>query len=471
MEQNENFIEQLYNAVLEKSAWFDKSVLPEILDSYRMLHTCVSNLISALEKKSLIHPDPYKKDKKIVGIEIPEDSDFNENERPHVLGERLSLYEGVLDFVCNYVRFSTATLSLAQLKKLSALSGVFLWQNLTANSHNTNTRALAHSINIVKQNGDALTNSLVFDCLSKAGIAIAVINSGLKSLSDFQREMYKMQVRKTVMTCPAFESAEKPDGKTAYALIHKLFRDGMGDTPFYSDLVQEIVDEDYAGDMLRRRADLLGRLRIEQNAAIKKRKNVDTRALVMEVVELFTAFPPTLDTIVQKVRENHDVLVNEKKSLWARLRRALRQAFNLAEPAVFYPVSLIDPVTGISSIEKLEYSKFVSLLAYRSRYYASVSAKGSQAYNKIFELPESEIADFLVQQVNECNRVYIRLDALDDYFKNVVRPENRSKIKGLKIELTVYKNSMAKINQRRMEYLSFIEELEQMKKLGIIADE
>jgi hypothetical protein len=58
-------------------------------------------------------------------------------------------------------------------------------------------------------------------------------------------------------------------------------------------------------------------------------------------------------------------------------------------------------------------------------------------------------------------------NAMDEFFKNTAAPSNKSKVKGLKIDITTLKNSIVKANQQRVEYTSYIEEEAQMKKLGI----
>ena len=55
----------------EKKNWYNTVQLPKIQDNYRLHLVCVNNLFDALVKKSLINPDPYKKDKKISQIVSP----------------------------------------------------------------------------------------------------------------------------------------------------------------------------------------------------------------------------------------------------------------------------------------------------------------------------------------------------------------------------------------------------------------
>ena len=65
-----SFNSTLFSAVEAKLAWYETTGFPQLHDEYRSFRTVLCNLISLLEKKGLIQPDPYKSDKKISKIEI-----------------------------------------------------------------------------------------------------------------------------------------------------------------------------------------------------------------------------------------------------------------------------------------------------------------------------------------------------------------------------------------------------------------
>ena len=69
-----NFSEQLIAAIDKKTDWFNSRELQNVLEQYRLMHTCEKTLYEFLLKKSLITPDPYKNDKKISDIVPPENS-------------------------------------------------------------------------------------------------------------------------------------------------------------------------------------------------------------------------------------------------------------------------------------------------------------------------------------------------------------------------------------------------------------
>ena len=68
----------------------------------------------------------------------------------------------------------------------------------------------------------------------------------------------------------------------------------------------------------------------------------------------------------------------------------------------------------------------------------------------------------------ENQRLFTIINALDDHFKSNVEVTQRPKVKGLKIDLSSYRNAIISINKKRGEYVSAKEEIEQMRKLGIM---
>ena len=468
MENENNFTETLIQALDAKAQWYDLEELPRILENYRLLHTCIRVLFDFLVKKALITPDPYKVDKKISDIKPLENTQFLENERSIIMGQRFSDYESTLDFLCNYYKFSVSQLTLTNVKKLVDLNNSITWNSFSANSNKVNTRVLSTLIFSARQSSDALTASMVNDNLSKASQALNDINAALKDYTDFQKEWYKGQVRKNVLLNPNFD-ANKANSDPASELqqIKKNFTSGMGKTPFYNELIEKIIQEDQGEKKEELQKKLLAKLNVQKEADKKTVKRVDTKALIMGALQVLGSTPPQIGAIAQKIHDNHDLLLSEHNSFMDKLKRVFRKAFGIAEKPVVYNLIIVEQTTGAKRTERIEYQAFMSELATKAKRYASIAQANSPNYQKIFAMPEEKIADFVAAQISECNHLMVQLNALDEYFKATANPMNKSKVKGLKIDIATLKNSIVKANQQRVEYTSYIEEEAQMKRLGI----
>ena len=468
MENGNNFNETFIKAVDEKAQWYDTEELPRILDNYRLLHTCIKVVFDFLVKKAMITPDPYKLDSKISDIKSPDSAQFVESERSVVMGQRFSDYESTLDFLCNYYKFSVSQLTLPNVKKLVDLNNSITWNSFTANSNKINTRILATLVFQARQSSDALTSSMINDNLSKASQALTDINAALKEYTDFQKEWYKAQIRKNVLMSANFDANKAfADPAAELKQIKKHFASGMGKVPFYNELVEEIIQEDQGAKKAELQQKALAKLNVAKESDKKTEKRIDTKGLIMGALQVLGSTPPQISTIAQKIQDNHDLLESEHNSFMDKLKRAIRKAFGIAEKPLFYTITIVEQTTGAKRTEKINYQAFITDLATKIRRYSSVSQPNSPGYKKVYSMPEEKIAEFVAFQISDCNKLIVILNSLDDFFKAAANPLNKSKVKGLKIDITTLKNSIVKANQLRVEYTSYIEEEAQMRRLGI----
>ena len=82
-------------------------------------------------------------------------------------------------------------------------------------------------------------------------------------------------------------------------------------------------------------------------------------------------------------------------------------------------------------------------------------------------MPEDQVYKLLQRNIEELQRTLRLLAALDDFFKDEAPEEDRSRLKGIKVEITTMKGAVIKANQKKHEYVAQREELEQMRRLGI----
>ena len=469
METSDNFNKQLFELAEAKKNWYDTEEMIKILEEYRNLLGVVNNLINLLEKKGLIQPDPYKHDKKISDIAVPDEIPFLDSERSMVIGARLSDFESMLDFICNIFKFSVATVSVERIKTLLALNNYFQWNSLVPNSAKPNTKGLAEIIHAIKMGTDTLSVSVLNETINYASKTVSRINGLLKELTDFQKEIYKIEIRKCIFEHPSY-SHEKSQKSNQDALqqIKKLFPQVLGKKPFYSELIDELIQEEYSPEKQKFRETLLKKFEISSNKKEEKKIQINTKELLMDAVRALGAAAPLFEQIVQKVDENHKVLQSEHNGFLDKLLALIRQAFNRPEKPVVYTVTVTEPLTQSRKQEDINYQDFITDINRRRRTYNSFSVKKAPGYVKIENQTEKAIQEYLAKQISECNRLMQLLAALDEYFKSAPAIENRPKIKGLKMELTSLKNCIVKTNQRKAEYTALIEEEEQLKKLGIV---
>ena len=467
--EEEKFREELQQALSKKQEWYNTECLQELLNQYRLLHTCVKNLYECFVKKSLITPDPYRLDKKISSIVVPETSPFSENEIAKVFGERFSDYETMLDFICSYFRFSTENLTLPNVKKLQDLNKVFEWDDLSMNNSRMNTRALAISINNAKTGAPSVVQSMINDSVAKSVQAVKVIAKMLNELGIFQRELYKGGLRKDLFEHPDFDKAKAAEsGDAELSEIKRLYTKVTGKKNFYNDLVNEIIEEDHGPDKEKKQAMVLERLAIKSisKATEGKKAGPDTKDMLIQTVMALAASAPTLTQLHSKLSENFDILYTRKATLWNKFMALIIKAFNLKEKERICQLPIKDSKTGIERIQKIKVNDFLGELGRKERIYNGIGMKGVE-YQKICASNEEAILSFLNKQVSEIQSVFVIINSLDAYFKKEVETEFKTRVKGMQIELSALRNSIINANKKRAEYVAYKEESAQMRKLGI----
>lgn len=471
--EEQNFNSELQAALNAKMAWFNTERLQELIVQYRLLQTCVGNIFDTFTKKSIIVPDPYRLDKRISEITVPDSAVFSDAEMPKVFGARFSDYNTMLDYICTYFRFSVENITIPQVKKLIEFNKFIEWDNVTSNNPKINTRSIAMCMAQAKNGSPAVIQSMLNDSVAKCASATKEINLILNELGIFQREVYKGELRSNLCEHPEFnkETAySSPDAELAE--FKRLYTRVMGKRVFYNDLVSEIIEEDQGANKEKKREAVLARLQISvsQKVTEKKQKGPNSKELIMATVMAIAGFAPTLIALHGKLSENFTVFYTKKKTLLNRLIALIKKALNLREKDHICNVTIKDPKTGGEKVQKVNVSEFLIDLAKKERVYTGIGTKGPE-YSKIDSSPEDMILSFVNKQISEVQSAFTIINALDNMFKTETDIMNRAKIKGMQIELSALRNSIINANKKRGEYASVREEIDQMSKLGINHDE
>ena len=461
------FTNQLQLALMAKQSWFNSERLQTMLEQFRLLHTYVRNLNEVFVKRSLIQPDPYKLETRISDIGTIDTSSFTENEDPIILGKRFSDYEMMLDFISTYFRFSVENMGVNRIKVIMDLLSAFDWANLSSNSSKSNTRALASTIQKARQNAPSVTISLINDSIEKCSKCCKVISSYLSELADFQKELYKGNLRKDLFEHPDFDKQKafsSPDAEMAE--IRRLYVKTTGKKAFYTDLVQEIIAEDQGPDRAALRQRLIEKLEIKITETKKETRTVNPHDLLMSAVFSLGVMGSILGGLYAKLSDNFDLLFLTKKSLFAKFMEALKKALGIKEKPRECTIAVVDQQSGSKSNQHIEVNTLLAQISKLAHIYSGIAAKGNE-YNKINAAKEEDALIFLNRQIQENQKLFTTINALDEHFKSHVEVLQRPKVKGLKIDLSSYRNAIIAANKKRGEYVSAKEEIEQMQKLGI----
>jgi hypothetical protein len=454
-----NEYQNTLSAALEKRRdWLEKTELARLKEELRTYQTSFSSLYTIFLKKGLINEDPYKQEAKIGEIEVPDTGPFNEGDRTDALSIRLSNFDNQLDFLVNFYQFGVEFLNLDRIKRILGLVRYIDWIHLNPDAQTANTRAVAE-ITIQSKNGvDPIALSVISGSLSNLSKSTSAIIEILRGLAAFHKEFYKFEVRNAVGGISAAEA-------NAGALRKKIAA-AMPGKPFYPELAEEIIKEDFSGNGPALREKVLKSLAVADGKPKTAKVKVSFKAILLEGVHAIGSVCNTLNEIAVKFDENAVLLANQKKGFWEKVKKILQQMLNKEPEALVYEVTYIDPVRGMTVREKLDFYQFRSDMDRKKRILSSLGLRGA-AQSRLDSMTEDQLTAFLEKTIRDVQSLHRTLTALDEYFKAEIPREDRDKVKGIKPELATVKNAIVKANQIRHDYSAQKEEEEQMRRLGI----
>jgi hypothetical protein len=452
-----NYIDLLQQVLLARKDWLEKSELVKLKEELRMFQMSFASLYNIYLKKKSIDEDPYKQDTKINEIEVPDAEAFQEAKRIEQLSIRLSNFDNQLDFLVNFYQLSVDFLNLDRIKRIVGLIRYIDWVSFSPDSQSLMTKSVSEMTNHAKVGVDTLTLSIIAESLSKLSKTTTASMNILKDLNIYYRENYKLNIRLNVTQNMSASEASMEN-------IRKKVHSEMPGSPFYKELIEEIIKEDYTDSGMDLRDTVLNALRIVETKQKAAKAVVNFKNILLDGIVVIGGASVSFTEIIAKLQDNQAIMDSRKKSFFEAIKEILRQITNAEPEEVIYAVECMDVTKGVPVKERVNFHQFMDEIEKKTKILASF-VRGP-AYNKLAAMTEEQIIGYLEKNVNDVKNYHKTLSALDEFFKANVQVEDRGKIKGIKPELSALKNSYIKANQLRYDYSAQKEAEEQMKRLG-----
>jgi len=433
--------------------------MTKLKEELRIFQISFASLYNIYLKKKVIDEDPYKQDTKISELEVPDASTFQEAKRIEQLSIRLSNYDNQLDYLVNFYQINVDYLNLERIKRIVGLVRYVDWISFSPDSQSLMTKSVAEITSNAKAGVDPLTLSIIAESLSKLSKKTATSMNILKELNAYYREDYKLSVRLNVTKDMSANEANLDN-------IKKKMHSAMPGSPFYKELVEEIIKEDYTDSGPDLRDTVLNTLKVAETKQKVTKAPVNFKNILLDGIVIIGGAATQLTEISQKLNDNQAVMESRKKSFFEAIKELIRQITNAEPEEVIYTVEILDNTKGTTVKEKVNFHRLMDEIDKKIRILSSF-VRGP-AYNKLAAMTEEQITSYLEKNINDVQSYHRILGALDEFFKGNVQQEDRSKIKGIKPELSALKNTYIKANQSKYEYSAQKESEEQMKRLGVI---
>ncbi|MCL2808605.1 MAG: hypothetical protein FWD24_00925 [Treponema sp.] len=453
-----SYINTLQQVLMARKDWLERSELVRLKENLRTYQVSFASLYGIYLKKKLINEDPYKQETKISELEVPETDNFNEAKRLEQLSVRLSNFDSQLDFLVNFYQLGVDFLNIDRIKRIVGLLRYIDWISFNADSPSLMTKAVSDMTVHAKVGVDTLTLSIIAESLSRLSKMTASSMGILKELNTYYREFYKLTVRQNITQTMSAADANLDN-------IRKKMPSVMPGSPFYKELIEEIIKEDYSSNSSDIRDMILNSLMVKEEKAKAAKQVVDFKKILLDGIQIIGGASNSLIEIATKLTENQTVMESRKKSFLEMIKELIRQITNAEPEEVIYNVEVLDATKGIPIKEKVYFYSFMGELDKKIKILTSF-VRGP-AYNKLAAMEEDQIIGYLERNIKDVQALHRTLTALDEFFKANVITSDRDKIKGIKPELSALKNTYVKANQVRYEYSAQKEEEEQMKNLGL----
>ena len=459
MAESDDYLKTLGETLKARADWLERNELPRLKEDLRNYHTGFASLYNLYLKKGLIHEDPYKQEAKIGELEVPNSSSFSEMEKLEQLTQRLANYDNQLDFLVNFYQFSAEFLNLDRIKRILGLVKYIDWVHLSPDSLSPMTKAVADMTNQIKIGTDSLTMSVITESLLNLSKCFNPMMATLKYLADYHRETYKLNLR-------AVTSGMSQADASNISQVRKKFNQSRSGSPFYPDLAEEVIKEDYSKEGPALKEEVLKKLKLAEEKPKQVKAQVNFKSILIEGIQGLGSTAGTLSEIAAKMDENQAILESRKQGFLQKIRKIWQQMLNKEPEAIFYDVEYMDPVKSIPVREKINYSAFRTDLDRKIRTLMPITSRGT-AFSKLEAMQEEQLIGFLDRNIREVQSIHKILTALDEFFKAEVDKDDRDRIKGTKPELGTIKNAILRANSKRHEFTAQKEEEEQFKRLGV----
>jgi hypothetical protein len=468
MEDTQTFAHRVEECLAVKRERLDRVDLVKLKESFKLFQSSFQGIRMVLDKKGILHEDPYKYELKISEVATPPEGPFSESEKLDQMSVRVSQFESYLDFLNNYYQFSTEFLTMGRIRRLLALSKYFNFGQLNDTSTQLNTRALAELVGMVKKGSDQFSSGIIADAVNQLDRATKDILASLKELTAYHKERYKLELRQLVMPGldldPAFVITHREE---AIRQVRRKFAEVAGERPFYPELVEEMLLEDYSSDGPALRDEVLKRLEVKEEKKATGDHEKSFKGILVDGARALAAAAFPLEDALAKLGENSALLEARNQTFSARLRRMIRRLFFPEDQGLVYQIEVLDPVTNQRKSEDVDFGRFTEETGKRAASIASLAQRGGAGTRRIENLPEDQAYKLLQRNIEELQKTFRILTAFDEFFKDEIQDEDRPRIKGIKVELTTIKGAVIKANQKKHEYVAQREELEQLRRLGI----
>lgn len=471
MDNSQEFLVQLEMGLTQRYGYLEKEYLPKLKDHLRSFHTVFMGLNNFLIERGFLQKNPYNYDQKMADFTLPSSDPISEQDLVSEVSFRLSSYGEVADFINNFFHMTTESLTLRNIKKILAFLDYINWKDLSSSSNHMMTKSVALITDKFKNIQDNLQRQIAEGMLQQMRQHTVDIKKQLKAFTLFQREAYKFKIRQVVianMDIDPSQAKHSPED-VAMNIKYEIPSHIDGKTPFYKELILEILAEDYSNNSEQMRQNIFKTIETVKKRPVHKvsgqqKKTKDTLLkILLELGHMHTQLGACRDKIIH----NTNKIAEQKRTVGERFSRWLSHLFGGKNNDTLFEVDITNSSAGLKKKEIIDGREYSQKLANKVRQLSSMSSQGGSTYVKATSLPEAKVYDFVEDVLRSIQSIHKRLEGLNEYFSTIQDKTIRAKMKGFKNENNIIRSSIGDVRKKLTEYTAQRDEVAQLQSLGI----
>ncbi len=451
MEGTAEYLEGLTAALDKRARWLATTIIPRLKEAISSYESHFDGVMGVLIRKGLLREDPYHYDQTFTDIVVPSDEILPEFENTDELSYRLSSFRRQMKLLSTEYPVDLGTLSLARLKKLSALLFYVNWLELGEGAKSPTTKGFARAFMKVRMGSDTIPSQILKDSELQIVKVLQELRGMLADLIAYCRESWKAELRRALPSPPGAGEAPAKREELLRAM-RRSFGQTMSSSPWYPALAEEVLDEELAPDCSERKSRVLSSLTVpEQEKTPTSETDRDGRETLLEAVRLLSRPHEEIATALAILEENEKLVTEARGSAWGWLRKLFRIGTTRQPADRTYKVQYAEPGSSTPKVEPIDFAAFLADTEKKASLLGVLSTGSGPAYRKLQATGQEQLAGFVDRQLNDLLVIHRRMDGLNALFQARVH-HGKKRARGIKVELLTIKNSIVKANQRRHEY-------------------
>jgi hypothetical protein len=343
------------------------------------------------------------------------------------------------------------------------------WANVSESSPEGTTAVLAEMLGKIRPGSDNVSTGIVSASLAQLRDLSRIILVQLKEVLSYQRQSYKLRLRLRLFPAARQTLAElyAVDPDRAYRKVKGLFAATMKGQPFYRDLVNELLQEEFSEDAPKLRQQSLANLKVAEEISGETRTSPDHKSILLEAVRLILPAGGHLRDALRKVVANQELLEKNRQGFAGKLRNWLKRRLQNRDASWMAEIRYFDAGTSATQVETIDFRRFVEGARRKASLLDALHQPDSTSFARLREASQQQVDGFLEKNIRELRLLHRRLQGLNEVLRREAPADQKEQLKGIKIELSGLKNCIVRSNRRRYEYVSLKEEQLRLDQLGL----